>query len=249
MPPTTQKILVTGAAGAVGTAVCRHLAQRGHFLRSLDMREAQHVAESHVGDIADGDAVRSAVAGMDAVIHLAATPDDAPFLEKLLQPNVVGLFNVMDAARHSGSVKRVVLASSVQTVNGIPKRERTVTASDVAPNNHYGLTKAWAEQMGEMYARCYGLAVLAIRIAWFTRNRRETDYMRQRGWFDSFLSHEDCGRFFVRCIEAELSPGSYHTLYATSKPTNRAWHDLEIPRRVIGYEPQDVFPQGLPFEA
>lgn len=245
----SKRVLITGAGGAVARGALRELRAGGHFVRGLDLTEVEHADESHVGDVADHAAVKRAAEGMDVIIHLAATRDDAPFMEQLLQPNVVGLFNVMDAARH-GSAKRVVLASSMQVLSGLRKAtERVLTADDASPTNHYALTKVWAERMGDMYARCYGLTVIAARIGWLTRNKTEADRLAASTWGgkDSYFSPDDSGRFFRRCVEAELPPSSYHCLFAVSKPTSRQVVDIEASTRAIGYEPQDVFPQGLDF--
>src|SRR4051812_44113326 len=99
------KILVTGSAGTVGRPLCDELQRRGHVVRGLDRAPTPEVADAVVADVADAGAVQAAVRGMDAVVHLAATPHDRPFPE-LVAPNVIGLYNVMDAARAQG-LKRV----------------------------------------------------------------------------------------------------------------------------------------------
>ncbi|MEX0655499.1 MAG: NAD(P)-dependent oxidoreductase [Phycisphaeraceae bacterium] len=248
------KVLVTGAGGAVGRPACAELARRGHSVHGLD-RQAEPPADWagdawHVGDVADGDVVRRAMAGMEAVVHLAATPDDAPFLEQLLEPNVVGLFNVMDAARQAG-VKRVVLASSMQVVSGLraklDKHEGPLRTSDgAAPTNHYALTKVWAEQMGEMYARTYEMSVIAARIGWLPRNPADAARLARRGAEEAYLSWNDAGRFFADAVEAEGV--TYAVLFAVSAGNGKQWYDRETPRQVIGYEARDRFPAGLPFE-
>ena len=81
--------------------MCDELARRGHVVRGLDLAATPAVADAVVADIADAAAVREAVRGMDAVVHLAAQPHDVPFPE-LVGPNVVGLYNVLDAARRRG---------------------------------------------------------------------------------------------------------------------------------------------------
>jgi uronate dehydrogenase len=234
------RVLVTGAAGAIGQPVCEFLAQRGHTIRRFD-RVASGEDEV-IADIADTAAVLAACMGMEAIVHLAATPDDAPFLE-LVPPNVVGLFNVLDAARRH-AVGRVVLASSVQVSwSKVPAELRT--ASDTAPCNHYALTKLWAEEMGAMYERIYGLSVVAARIGWMVRNEAEARHMRERAMMRAYISRPDICHFMACAIETREVP--FSVLYAIG-PDGRDSYDLEAGRLAIGYCPKDHFPAGLPFE-
>ena len=236
------KVLVTGAAGAVGRPVCRELARRGHQLRALDRLPAPGVRDAVVADIADAEAVANAVSGIECVVHLAAQPVDAEF-SKLVGPNVIGLYNVMNAARRAGA-RRVVLASSIQALS---KRSAETPASveEANPANHYGLTKLWAEQMGAMYAREFGLSVLAVRIAWVVRNLEEARRMHQVRRPDLYLSHADAGRFFALAVEA--AGIDFAVVYAVGPGGIRRF-DMEPSRRLLGYEPEDEWPDGLDFE-
>src|SRR4051812_2320752 len=110
------KILVTGSAGYVGRPVCRELLRRGHQVRALDRVPTPGLGDAMVADVADQAPVREAVRGVDIVVHLAAHPVEAE-VSVLVGPNVVGLYNVMNAAREE-RVARVVLASSVMVVAG-----------------------------------------------------------------------------------------------------------------------------------
>src|SRR4051812_28283278 len=170
------KILVTGSAGAVGQAVARELERRGHHVRGIDRVPTPHLQDFAVADIAEPEAVGGVTRGADAVVHLAAHRDDAPF-ETLLGPNVVGLYNVMNAARKE-KVARVVLASTLQVVWHGKQPDAPARTDEVHPENHYALTKVWAEQMGAMYARCYGMSVIALRLSWMVRNPNEARHMR-----------------------------------------------------------------------
>ena len=244
-----KRVLVTGSSGAIGQPVCRHLLARGHTVRGFALTPTPNVEDYIVGDLSDRDKVREAVEGMDTVIHLAAYPNPADFIEVLLEPNVVGLYHVCEAAREFG-VERLVLASSVQTITGHEESKRLIKVADgPKPINHYALTKVWAETMGDMYARCYNLSVISVRIGWFPRNRQEAKMLVEHNIGpDVFFSYNDARRYFECCVESSNpQPGQSVILFAASKPLKMARLDLEPAREVIGYEPQDVWPEGLPF--
>lgn len=246
----SQQVLVTGSAGTIGQAACKALAAAGHRVRGFDRSASPQSAgldDAVVADLTDREAVEQAMVGVQSVVHLAAVPSDAPFVEQLVGPNVIGLFHVMDAARQAG-VQRVVLASSCQAVGRLLQTHDGPLSADTppAPNNHYGLTKVWAEQMGEMYARCWGLSVIATRIGWLPRRLMNPDTVREDSIIhDLYLSPDDAGRFFTCAVEAEGV--DFAILYACGpgRP-GQPCVDLEPSRRLIGYEPRDRWPTGLP---
>jgi uronate dehydrogenase len=246
---TPRRVLVTGSTGAIGRPLTHYLLARGHTVRGFARRPSPGLDDYVEGDLNDREAVRRAVDGVDTVVHLGAYPDAADFIEVLLQPNVVGLYHVCEAAVEFG-VRRLVLASSVQVISGHRSIDRPVKVEDgPAPVNHYALTKAWAELAGDMYARVHNLSVISVRIGWFPRNTGECRRLAAspRGP-DIFLSHDDCNRFHALCVESsDPPPGTAVILQASSRPVGRSRMDLESARRVIGYVPQDTWPEGLPF--
>jgi uronate dehydrogenase len=235
-------VLVTGSAGTVGRPLCAELLRRGHAVRAFDRAPTPDVADAVVADVADAEAVRAAMRGMDAVVHLAAQPHERPFPE-LLSPNVVGLYNVMDAAREA-AVRRVVLASSVMTVSARPDRTRPARVDERWPNNHYALTKVWLEQMGELYARQAGLSIVAVRIGWMVRTPDEARHMLKLGIFDWYISRADGARGLAAALEVEGV--KFEVVYLTSRGGERAF-DMEPARRLLGFEAQERWPEGLPF--
>jgi nucleoside-diphosphate-sugar epimerase len=246
-----KRVLVTGSTGAIGQPLCRHLLKRGHYVRGLSRRPTPGLEDYIMGDLSDQAKVREAVEGMEVVVHLGAYPNDADFLEVLLEPNVRGLFHICDAAREF-KVERLILASTLQVVTAHRQkdRNRTVHIEDgPAPVNHYALTKVWAEAMGDMYARVHGISVINARIGWLPRNTEEAKKLAANpGGPLVFLSHDDSDLFFERCVESpQPGPGESATLFATSRSTGQEVLDLEPSRRLIGYEPKDTWPEGLPF--
>jgi len=233
------RVLVTGAAGAIGRPVCAELARRGDHVRAFDREPSDPSHEVLVGDLVDAEAVRAAAEGMDAIVHLAAFPNDAPFLE-LVGPNVLGLFQVLDAARAMG-VRRVLLASSLQ-VGG--KADTQLTSEHQNPGNHYALTKLWAEEMGRMYARRFSLEVVAARFGWMVRSEREARRMLELAYFHAYLSRHDVADFCHAALHAPF------TGFAAPFVIGAGGHerfDLEPARRLFGWVPRDRWPDGLPF--
>ena len=242
----THRVLVTGAAGAIGQITCQALRTAGHFVRGLDLAEAPHVDEAVVASIADAPAVREAMASMDSIVHLAAQPDEAPFVEKLLEPNVLGVHHVLEAAREH-ELRRVVLASSVQVVSGLLREGAGPVGVDVTgPRNNYAVTKILAEQWGRMYHTHHGLSVIAVRIGWLPRKPEVVDRIAGSDVGRRiYLGRGDAASFFRLCVEAEGV--GYEVLYAASK-ADPPLLDPEPARRAIGYEARETFPQGLIFE-
>lgn len=250
--PTKRRILITGIAGAIGKCISPALAARGHEVRGLDQRALEGF-ECVVGDIADPAVVRSAMGEIDTVIHLAAYPSDADFYTHLLRPNVLGLVNICQAAAEA-KVGRLILASSGQVLWGhrALMRERPVKVSDgPAPTNFYALTKVWAEETGAMFARTHaGLTVLAVRIGWFARNPREMQRIGEHDDRAIYLSHRDACRFFIAAAESTLVGSSserFHILFAYGNAGHLVV-DMAGTQRLIGYEPQDDYPEGSIFD-
>jgi nucleoside-diphosphate-sugar epimerase len=235
------RVLVTGSAGAIGRPTCAELRAGGHIVRAFDLHATPDVDECAVGDLADREAVASAMRDVDAVVHLGAVPTDAPF-DALVGPNVVGVHHVLEAARAEG-VRRVALASTVQTVGHL-SRERRVTVDDRKPDNRYALTKIWAEEMGALAARVHGLEIVLARIAWMVRNVGEAKRLDEVRAYDLYLSPRDAGRFFRFAVETQTTGC---TVMYVAGPECKNRFDLE-PARRFGFEAHDRFPEGLPFE-
>lgn len=232
---TDQKVLVTGAAGRIGTAF-RQMAPPHLRLRLAD-RQGTVLPDGPDTvrlDIADLDACRAACIDIDTVLHLAADASpEADFYGSLLDANIKGAFNVFRAAADAGC-RRVVFASSAQTVEGYPK-DRQVSVSDpVRPANLYGVTKCFGEALGSYFATQEGLSVIAVRIANF--NAFSVGEVHSPRDVAAFLSHGDAVQLLVRAIEAEdigftivngVSDNRYKRL------------GLDEARELLGYSPVD----------
>jgi UDP-glucose 4-epimerase len=168
-----RRILVTGGAGFVGATLVRRLVAAGHRVRVLDnysTGDIKHLAgvdaELVEGDIRDAAALDTAVAGMDAVVHLAAA---GSVIMSIADPaanfdaNVLGTFRVLDAARRAG-VERTVQASTGGALIG----DATPPVSEASlpkPISPYGASKLAGEGYAHAFAAAYGLCTVALRFA------------------------------------------------------------------------------------
>lgn len=236
-------VLVTGSRGAIGRVVVAALRARGHRVRGFD--RAEDGPDGVRGDLTDAAALTRAVEGMQAVVHLAATPDEADPLTSIIPNNIVGLYHVLEAARIAGA-KRVVLASSVRAAVG-SWDHRSFLPADAAPAPHdfYSWSKGAGELMGQLYGTRRGLSVLAVRIAFFPRDRKEWSWMdAKRHLQQSYLGWRDAGSFFCAAVEAPHDPG-FATVFAAGKGAIGLL-DLATTERLLGWTPRDAYPDGTP---
>jgi uronate dehydrogenase len=220
------KVLITGAAGRIGTALRRGLA---HELRLTDVEVPDDLEHEFVrADLTDAEAIDRAVDGVDAVVHLGAVPDEAPFAA-IAGPNLHGTFHVLDACRRHG-IGRIVFASSNPATGMYPVGEPLDESSVPRPDGLYGVSKVYGEALGRMYAERFGLDVVALRIGSF--RERPTERRELSTW----LSHGDC----VRLVDAALTAPDvgFAIVYGVSANT-RAWWPRSDAAERIGYEPRD----------
>jgi nucleoside-diphosphate-sugar epimerase len=243
---STRAVLVTGSSGRIGRAVCAELIARGHRVRGFDRVPSPALADGVVGNAANPDDLARALEGVDTAVHLAATPDEADFLTHLLPNNVVGLYHVLEAARHA-RLARLILVSSGQLFRGHAGPLPITPATPTSPRNWYALTKVLAEAAGHVYAHAYGLNVVVIRPGWVPRDpAHAAELVASAHGKDSYLSPGDAGRGFAAAVEAEGLP-PYTVVHVTSRPVSVTRFDPEPARRLLGYEPRDRWPDGLGF--
>jgi nucleoside-diphosphate-sugar epimerase len=222
------------------------LLARGRAVRAFDRVPTPGVADSVIGDVTDPAACRRAVVGVGTLIHLAATPDDVEDpVRDLFPPNIVGVYQVMQAARTAG-VQRYVLASSGQVVWYQRQTGPLPIGTQVqpTPRSWYAATKLFLEGVGRSFAEFYGATVLAVRLGWCPRPGQEKEIAANAWAQDVYLSPRDAGRFFACAVEAPLKPG-FALVYAMSNPLRQAPYDLEPARQLVGYTPQERWPDGI----
>jgi uronate dehydrogenase len=159
-------ILITGAAGRIGTYLRRGLPHLGWRLRLLDVKQPVNPAsgeEAVVADIRDTDSVDAAVRGVDAVVHLAGIAGEAPFAD-ICAANIVGTHTVFDAARRAG-VSRIVYASSNHAVGFTPRQPLVPVDLPIRPDTYYGVSKAFGEALARFFVDRYGMRIAGSEAA------------------------------------------------------------------------------------
>ncbi|WP_277553718.1 NAD-dependent glucose-6-phosphate dehydrogenase Azf [Halobaculum limi] len=245
-----EPVLLTGAGGRVGRAILAGIGE-AYDWRLLD-REPLSAAslpsgvsadEVVVADVTDETAVRDAVDGVGAVIHLAGDPrPNAPW-DSVLTNNIDGTQTILQAAADTG-VDRFVFASSNHAVGAYETDERTpeIYRTDdeyrldgtelPRPSNLYGVSKATGETLGRYYHDTEDLSVACVRIGNLTKGHPPKEYERGQAMW---LSHRDCAHLFDRCLQAEYD---YEIVYGISD-NDRKYYSIKRAQEVLGYDPQD----------
>jgi uronate dehydrogenase len=226
-------VLLTGAAGRIGTWLRGRLPERGWSVRSLDVVPVPDVrpGEEHlVADVTDLAAMTDAAQGASAVVHMAGISGESTW-PAISHANIEGTYCALEAARLAGA-SRVVLASSNHATGYTPRPAggllREVDAPP-RPDTYYGVAKVAMEGLGSLYADRYGLDVVCLRIG---SAFPEPTTTRQ---LSTWLSPADA----VALVDAALTtpaPG-FAVVWGVSANT-RNWWDLTAARG-LGYEPQD----------
>lgn len=240
------KILVTGAAGALGRVAVKGLKETGYRVAGLDINPCPACDEQFVGDLQDESLCQAACRGVDVLIHLGAVPDDAPFITELMPANVGGLYQILTAAQKQG-IKRFVLASSGQVVWGRQQKGPWPIGVDEPPSPRfwYAVTKELSEIAGKMFHREYGIDVLSVRLGACPRNPEHAELVEQNEVHrDVYFSPRDASRFFVSTVEAATGFG-YQIVYACSLPTLRPRYDLQPLADLLGFVPVDRWPDYM----
>ncbi|MFJ3583721.1 NAD-dependent epimerase/dehydratase family protein [Streptomyces sp. NPDC090127] len=245
--PTPRTVLLTGAAGGVGTLMRALLPAYGYELRLLDLAPVEGAPDAIVADLADREALREAVRGVDAIVHLAGISLEAEF-DAIVAANITGLHHLYEAARAEG-VGRIVFASSNHAVGFTPRPREGDPVIPVdaphRPDTFYGLSKCFGEDLAQFYWDKHGLETVSVRIG--SCFPEPTSVRMLSMW----LSPADGARLLHAALTAE---GVGHTVVYGSSANTRLWWDLST-ARALGYEPQDdserfaariIAEQGMP---
>jgi len=221
-------LLITGAAGDVGTHMRRELAGRYRLVlsdkRPLKPARGEKFIRADISRMADALKITR---GVDAILHLGGYSVEGPW-EGILNANIIGCYNVFEAARRNG-VKRILFPTS-NHATGFYRRDEVIDHRVYPkPDSRYGVSKVFGEALGSLYADKYGMEVFNMRIG--NVNEKPIDKRRLAILF----TPRDMAQLVQIGIER---PGiRFEIVYGVSG-NKRSWYDNANAAR-LGYRPQD----------
>lgn len=223
-------LLMTGAAGGLGRAMRSRLKANCEVLRLSDISEvsaAQAGEEVVQADLADASAVHALVAGCQAIVHFGGVSTEQPW-GAILQANIIGAYNLYEAARVHG-VHRIVFASSNHVMGFYRQNEVVDALSPPRPDGLYGVSKAFGEDLARLYFDRYGIETACVRIG------SSFPEPQDRRMLATWLSHDDLHRLITACL---TTPVLGHSIIYGTSDNSVSWYDNRLARH-IGYRPKD----------
>lgn len=226
-----KKILLTGAAGIVGSLLRPLLRERYQSIFLTDLQAINDLATNEtfsMGDIGEAEFVDRITQGVDAVIHLAGCVGPDFTFDEVLTANIVGTHNVFAACRKQ-HVKRVVYASSHHAV-GFYRRDDFIDESALPrPDSQYGLSKAFGESVAAYYSDKFAIDVLVIRIGF--SDKEVIDERRLHTWISP--------RDLLQLIDIGLNTDhlGFEIVYGVSDNPTPFFDNSNAHR--LGYQPKD----------
>jgi uronate dehydrogenase len=228
---SAKRIAITGGSGRVGTALRRALAGKVASIKILDVACPGELGSGESWEeveISDYDQLSRSLADVDAIVHLAAHPNERKF-EEILKVNVIGTHNVFEAARHN-AIPRVVFGSSNHAVGFYPRVAEINEMDLMRPDSLYGLSKCWGELEAGLYYDKFGIRTLNIRIG--NAGERPTDARALNIW----VSARDLAQLVL--IGLEHPDITCTTVFGVSQVPSKWWDNRTAKR--LGYEPVDI---------
>lgn len=228
-----QKLLITGAGGRIGSKICDFL-RHDFNLRLVDTKRIKNNSEDEIyhGDIRNVDLLKQVLDNVDAVLHLAAIPDEDDFYTKLVPYNIELPYTLFETARMMG-VNKIIFASTCQTVLNYPNSQIITTQSPPRPYNLYACTKLFGESLARYFSDKFGMSIICLRIGWFQDYNSELlkDSEVQKRW----CSPKDFAQLVTKSINSDLK---YGVFFALSDNDNIYW-DIKETKHMLQYKPVD----------
>ncbi|MEE9428521.1 MAG: NAD(P)-dependent oxidoreductase [Paracoccaceae bacterium] len=224
------RILITGAAGALGGMLRHELAGLANTVRLNDRETISKAGKNEeiiICDLSDKDAVIDMTRDVDAVVHMGGISREGKF-QDIVQSNIVGINNLYEGCRKN-NVGRVVWASSLHSIGFHARTTIMKPDSKLRPDSNYGASKVYGEAIAQYYWDKYRIQSVSVRI--YSCFPKPTDRRHLSTW----LSYPDCAQLFGQCL---LAPIVEHTIiYGVSNNKEKMADNTNSGH--IGFHPQD----------
>jgi nucleoside-diphosphate-sugar epimerase len=243
-PHKRRKVLVTGAAGNIGS----YFAEQSHrnyelrlMIRPRDYEKKREMVEKLrgfgelvSGELSELDKLKEFCRGIDTVLHLAANPSPNATWDSICSDNITGTYHTFVAAKAAGC-RRVIYASSIHAVSGYPADVQVKTTEPVNPGDLYGVSKCFGEALARYMAEKEGVSAICLRIGAF-QPHESAESEKGIAMLDAWVSRRDLNQLIEKCIDNETL--KFAILHGLSN--NRFKRvDISDARELVGYEPQD----------
>ncbi|MBI2043254.1 NAD(P)-dependent oxidoreductase [Candidatus Pacearchaeota archaeon] len=234
-----KKVLVLGATGRIGPGFLeeyfRNYRKDYELILGYHRTKPENNLESRKINLSDIESLKKAMKEIDVVVNLAANSNQNAEFSELIEPNLIGAYNVFQAALDS-KVKRVVFASSVHSIRGY-ELGKEVKHDDVPkPITFYGATKVFGEALCHVFSE-KGLSCLAIRIGAYLPDKEREVVCYTRDFYDYVISQRDFAQLLSKCI---LAPEKIKFGILSGISNNkRKYMDLKFTKELVGYNPED----------
>ena len=238
-----KKVLLLGASGRIGPGIIEEYLS--NYKNSYELVIGTHSKKptksglkTIKADITNLNSLKKAFKGINIIINLAANAnkDGNAKFDQLLKPNIIGAYNVFEAARLA-KCERVVFASSIHSVQGYERGHKVLSGEAPRPDDLYGATKAFGEALCNVFSSQHGLSCLAIRIGAYVSNEKKKLVCIKRKKYDYVITQRDLGQLIHKCIIAPKSI-KYGILGGISNDKKKRL-GLKTARKLVNYQPQD----------
>lgn len=236
-----KKVLLLGATGRVGPGLIeeyfKSYAKDYEIIIGIHRKCNEDFGlKTRRFDLTSIGKLKRAFKDIDVVVHLAANSDENATFEEILEPNIVGTWNVFEAARQA-KVKRIIFASSVHVIKGYPLGEKVRASWAPKPSCFYGASKIWGENLCYIYSQKHNMSCLAIRIGAYISDDRKTTVCLTRENYNYVISQRDMTQLVHKCI---VAPDSVrYGILAGISDNKRKYMDLKYTKKLVGYKPKD----------
>jgi len=236
-----RKVLLLGGTGRIGPGIIEEYLK--HYRKHYDLIIGFHSRKPKYKDLKtvkidlnNINSLKKAMNGVNVVVNLAANADQSAGFSEILKPNIIGAYNVFEAARLS-KCERVVFASSVHAIKGYPHGHEVSSAEVPKPLNFYGASKVFGEALCNVFSSDYNLSCLAIRIGAYVSNDKAKIICFTRHDYDYVISQRDMGQLIHKCIMAPKKVK--FAIFGGISNNKHKRMDLKLAEKLIGYKPKD----------